>query len=308
MLVALDWWENGLYEFELELREKYPQLNLRAHIANIQDKRTIFTIFQKTKPDFVFHAAAYKHVPLMEHNPAEAIKNNVIGTWNVARAAKASGTKKFIFIFTDKAVHPTSIMGATKAVGEILIESLNGGRTLFSSVRFGNVLASHGSVIPLFKKQILKGGPITLTHPDMVRYFMSIPEAVQLILQASRLTKGGEIFVLDMGDPVRMLDLARDLIRLSGFRPDIDIPITYTGIRPGEKIIEEILTEQEGVRSTKRVGIFVTTKRLARRYGITKIIKKAHSRKEANTAHGVRNFLQELLPDYRPNPTTTPHA
>jgi FlaA1/EpsC-like NDP-sugar epimerase len=305
-LIAVDWWENGLYEFELDVIERYPKLSLRSIIANIQDDDKIKTIFRTHHPDLVFHAAAYKHVPLMEHHPEEALKNNILGTWNVASIAKRYRAKKFILISTDKAVNPTSVMGATKAVAEILVHSLNGGGTVFSSVRFGNVLASHGSVIPLFQRQIRRGGPVTITHPDMIRYFMSIPESVQLILQAARLSRHGEVFVLDMGEPVKILDLARNLIRLSGYRPDIDIPIRYIGFRPGEKLYEETLTQQEGMKCTKWKSVFVATKVFDRRYSNTQILRSIKRLSLASSHSEIRQYLRTLLPTYHQEaPTQT---
>lgn len=300
LLVALDWWENGLYDFDLKLRERHPKLVYQGIIANVQDREKIARIMRRYRPDFVFHAAAYKHVPLMEQHPEEAVKNNILGTWNVANAAKRQGVKKFILISTDKAVNPTSVMGATKAIAEILVHSLNGGKTVFSSVRFGNVLSSNGSVVPLFQRQIRNGGPVTITHPDIVRFFMSIPEAVQLILQATRLTAHGEVFVLDMGEPVKILDLARNLIRLSGFRPDVEIPIQFTGLRPGEKLYEEFLTQQEGIRSTRNRNVFITTTAFERPYKAAKILRDAANLGRHGSPAAIREFLRSLLPTYRP--------
>lgn len=257
-LLMLGHGENSIYEIEIELRNNFPQLKVIPVIADIQDRPRLEQIFGKNKIDVVFHAAAHKHVPLMESNPIEAIKNNILGTKNVADCSDAFGVKKFVMISTDKAVNPTNVMGATKRFAEMYIQNLDDrSETNFVAVRFGNVLGSRGSVIPLFKKQILKGGPVTVTHPEMIRYFMTIPEAVQLVIQAGALASGGEIFVLDMGKPVKISDLAKDLIRLSGFEPDKDIAITYTGIRPGEKLFEEILTGEEGVSATKHDRIYI---------------------------------------------------
>ncbi len=257
-LLLLGHGENSIYEIDLELRQKYPHLEIRPLIADVQDEVRIRRIFERFRPGVVFHAAAHKHVPLMELNPEEAIKNNVLGTLNVAQAADFYRTKRFVLISSDKAVNPTSVMGATKRAAEYVIQTLaQTSKTVFVAVRFGNVLGSRGSVIPLFKKQIANGGPVTVTDPRMVRYFMTIPEAVQLVIQAASMGAGGEIFVLDMGNPVRIDDLARDLIRLSGFEPDVDIPIVYTGVREGEKLFEELLTAEEGTLATMHERIFV---------------------------------------------------
>lgn len=303
-LIALDWSESSLYDFENELRHHHPEIKLTTLIANVQDVEVISKIFRSFHPDFVFHAAAYKHVPLMERFPQQAIRNNILGTWNVARAAKKAGVKKFLLISTDKAVRPTSVMGASKAIAEMLVDSLNGGSTSFAAVRFGNVLGSNGSVIPLFQKQISRGGPVTLTHPDVVRFFMSIPEAVQLILQATQLMSGGEIFVLDMGEPVKILDLARTLIRLSGFRPEKDIPIIFTGLRPGEKLFEELLTEQEGVQATKKSSIFVTNKHTTSKSSTAHILADAVRLSRNGSTTSIQRFLKKHIPDYHPTKNT----
>lgn len=257
-LVLLGHGENSIYEINLELRQKYPDLQIAPVIADVQDEMRIRGIFAKFRPGVVFHAAAHKHVPLMEQNPEEAIKNNVFGTLHVARAADFYKAKRFVLISSDKAVNPTSVMGATKRAAEYVVQALaRTSRTVFVAVRFGNVLGSRGSVIPLFKKQIAAGGPVTVTDPRMVRYFMTIPEAVQLVIQAASMGNGGEIFVLDMGKPVHIVDLARDLIRLSGFEPDVDIPIVFAGVREGEKLYEELLTAEEGTVATKHQRIYV---------------------------------------------------
>lgn len=258
LLIILDNYENNAYEIQNELLAHYPNLNLTVKIANVREKGRLEYIFKKHKPDLVFHAAAHKHVPLMEANPTEAIKNNVFGTMNVAECADKYGVKRFVMISTDKAVNPTNIMGATKRIAEMIIQAMDRvSKTEFVAVRFGNVLGSNGSVIPLFKKQIEAGGPVTVTHPDIIRYFMTIPEAVQLVLQAGAMAEGGEIFVLDMGEPVKIYDLAKNLIRLSGFEPDVDIKIEFTGLRPGEKLYEELLLAEEGIRATKNNKIYV---------------------------------------------------
>lgn len=283
-LIIFDVYENNAYDIEQELKSKYPDLNLKVLIGSVRDSRRVSSIFRTYKPEIVYHAAAHKHVPLMETSPCEAIKNNVMGTYKVASAALRNGCQRFVLISTDKAVNPTNIMGASKRLCEMVIQSMdmisktgsakllpflgahyeddefgedttasipcNGQRTEFVAVRFGNVLGSNGSVIPLFRKQIEKGGPVTVTHPDIIRYFMTIPEAVSLVLQAGTYAKGGEIFVLDMGAPVKIDTLARNLIKLSGYEPDVDIQIKYTGLRPGEKLYEEKLMAEEGLMKT----------------------------------------------------------
>ena len=250
-LIILDIYENNAYEIEQELRRKHPELNQLALIASVRDVGKMDDVFKKHRPDIVFNAAAHKHVPLMETSPNEAIKNNVFGTLNVARCSDKYGVKTFVQISTDKAVNPTNVMGATKRICEMIIQTLGRhSKTNFVAVRFGNVLGSNGSVIPLFERQIAEGGPVTVTHKDIIRYFMTIPEAVSLVLQAGAYAKGGQIFVLDMGEPVRIYDLAYNLIKLSGLEPGIDIEIKCTGLRPGEKLYEERLMDEEGMQTT----------------------------------------------------------
>lgn len=250
-LIVFDIYENNAYALQMELQRKYPQLNLAVLIGSVRNLDRLQAIFREEKPDIVYHAAAHKHVPLMEVSPNEAVKNNVFGTLNTAMAADAAGVKRFVLISTDKAVNPTNVMGATKRMCEMIIQSYNSrSKTDFVAVRFGNVLGSSGSVIPLFKKEIEEGGPVTVTHPDIVRYFMTIPEAVSLVLQTGVYARGGEIFILDMGKPVKILDMAKKLIRLSGYRPMEDIPIVFTGLRPGEKLYEEVLMAEEGLQMT----------------------------------------------------------
>lgn len=257
-LIILDIYENNAYDIQQELLRKYPELNLAVLIASVRNEERIDSIFETYRPNIVYHAAAHKHVPLMEDSPHEAIKNNVFGTYKVAQAADRYGTDKFVLISTDKAVNPTNIMGASKRLCEMLIQTMNcSSRTNYVAVRFGNVLGSNGSVIPLFKKQIAEGGPVTVTHPDIIRYFMTIPEAVSLVLQAGAYAKGGEIFVLDMGEPVKILDLATNLIKLSGYRVGEDIEIKFTGLRPGEKMYEELLMNEEGLKETANKMIFI---------------------------------------------------
>ena len=257
-LVIVDIYENNAYEIQQELLRKRPNLNLVVLIASVRNTNRMNYIFETYRPDIVYHAAAHKHVPLMETSPNEAIKNNVFGTYKTAMAAAKYGTERFVLISTDKAVNPTNIMGASKRICEMIIQMMDHrSRTRFVAVRFGNVLGSNGSVIPLFKKQIAEGGPVTVTDPNIIRYFMTIPEAVSLVLQAGAYAQGGEIFVLDMGKPVRILDLAENLIKLSGYRVGEDIEITFTGLRPGEKMYEELLMEEEGLKKTANKMIFI---------------------------------------------------
>ena len=257
-LIIVDIYENNAYDIQMELRNAHPELNLDVRIASIRDGEKIDALFNELRPEVVYHAAAHKHVPLMEDSPNEAIKNNVFGTLNVVRAADKYHVKRFVQISTDKAVNPTNIMGASKRMCEMIIQAFSRhSRTVFTAVRFGNVLGSNGSVIPLFKKQIAHGGPVTVTDKNIIRYFMTIPEAVSLVMQAGIFAKGGEIFVLDMGEPVKIDDLARNLIKLSGFTPDVDIPIIYTGLRPGEKLYEELLMDEEGLQKTENGSIFI---------------------------------------------------
>ena len=258
-LLMLDIYENSLYDIELELKAKYPNKDIRAIIANIRDEKRMFEIFEDYSPEIVFHAAAHKHVPLMENNPTEAIKNNIFGTYNLVNACDKYHTKRFILISTDKAVNPTNIMGATKRVCEMIIQAKDKeSETEFVAVRFGNVLGSNGSVVPLFKKQIAEGGPVTVTHKEITRFFMTIPEAVSLVLQSITYAKGGEIFVLNMGDPVKIYDLAKSLIELSGLKLGEDIDIKITGLRPGEKLYEELLMNEENLEGTGHEKIFIT--------------------------------------------------
>ena len=250
-LIVFDVYENNAYDLQQELKRTYPELNLVVLIGSVRNTHRMESVFEKYRPNIVYHAAAHKHVPLMEDSPNEAIKNNVFGTYKTATAADKYGADRFVLISTDKAVNPTNIMGASKRMCEMVVQMMNRhSKTEFVAVRFGNVLGSNGSVIPLFKKQIEEGGPVTVTHRDIIRYFMTIPEAVSLVLQAGAYAKGGEIFVLNMGEPVRILDLAENLIRLSGYVPYEDIDIQFTGLRPGEKLYEEMLMDEEGLQDT----------------------------------------------------------
>ena len=250
-LIIFDIYENNAYDIQMELRRRYPELDLKVLIGSVRNTNRVDYVLRTYKPDLVFHAAAHKHVPLMEDSPNEAIKNNVFGTYKMAKAAAKYKVKRFVLISTDKAVNPTNIMGASKRLCEMVVQMMNReSQTEFVAVRFGNVLGSNGSVIPLFKKQIEAGGPVTVTHPDIIRYFMTIPEAVSLVLQAGYYAKGGEIFILDMGEPVKIDTMARNMIRLSGYEPDVDIKVEYTGLRPGEKLYEELLMKEEGIQET----------------------------------------------------------
>lgn len=299
-MVLLGHGENRIFEIEQELRADHSSIEYATEILDIQDRQKVELIFEKYKPGVVFHAAAHKHVPLMERNPEEALKNNIIGSQNLAETADKSGVKTFVSISTDKAVNPTSIMGATKRTVELLIQSLDQrSATKFVAVRFGNVLGSNGSVIPTFKKQIAKGGPVTVTHPEMVRYFMTIPEAAQLVIQAGAMAQGGEIFILDMGKPVRIVDLAKDLIRLSGFEPEADIKIQFTGMRPGEKLYEELLTAEEGITSTRHSRIFVAKPSEIDVKLLEDLTQVIRERGNCLSRDEVIALLQTVIPDFR---------
>lgn len=301
-LVILDIYENNLYDIEMELRAEYPKLNLEAIVASVRDKARLNNVFETYKPEIVFHAAAHKHVPLMEKSPLEAIKNNVFGTYNVVNCADEYGVEKFVLISTDKAVNPTNIMGASKRVCEMIVQAKNKvSKTEYVAVRFGNVLGSNGSVIPLFKKQIERGGPVTVTHKDITRFFMTIPEAVQLILQAVTYAKGGEIFVLDMGEPVKIYDLAVSLIKLLGYEPNVDIPIEITGLRPGEKLYEEILMSEEGLTSTKHNKIFITEPMSITMEELEEKLEKLKEllKLEKDENSEVKRYIKEIVPTFK---------
>lgn len=299
-LIILDINENAVYELEHELKFKYPNLNIKVIIASIRDKNRLDKIFNSLRPDIVFHAAAHKHVPLMENNPAEAVKNNIFGTLNLVECSDKYKVEKFVMISTDKAVNPTNIMGATKRVCEMIVQAYDKkSETEFVAVRFGNVLGSNGSVIPLFMKQIKNGGPVTVTHKDITRYFMTIPEACQLVMQAASFAKGGEIFVLDMGEPVKIYDLACDLIRLSGYEPNKDIEIKITGLRPGEKLYEELSLAEEGLTKTKNNKIFVA-KPLEIDYNqLKQKLDELHLAAQYDDAAFIRNQLREIVTTYK---------
>jgi len=330
-LIIFDVYENNAYDIEQELRGKYPDLNMTVLIGSVRDSRRIWQVFETYRPDIVYHAAAHKHVPLMETSPCEAIKNNAIGTYKTAYAALMNGCQRFVLISTDKAVNPTNIMGASKRLCEMVIQTMDSmvrqgrgdllprlhshttdeisgmqtegravaGHTEFVAVRFGNVLGSNGSVIPLFRKQIARGGPVTVTHPDIIRYFMTIPEAVSLVLQAGTYAKGGEIFVLDMGAPVKIDTLARNLIKLSGFQPDVDIMISYTGLRPGEKLYEEKLMNEEGLTTTPskliHIGKPIPIKEEQFLAQLQKLMDACYENRE-----DIRELVAEMVPTYHP--------
>lgn len=298
-LIILDIYENNAYDLQNELIRKYPELNLIVLIASVRDMERLCDIFETYKPEIVFHAAAHKHVPLMENNPCEAIKNNVFGTYNVASCASKYSSKKFVMISTDKAVNPTNVMGATKRMCEMIVQSFQTvSKTEFVAVRFGNVLGSNGSVIPLFKKQIEEGGPVTVTHKDITRFFMTIPEAAQLVLQASNYANGGEIFVLDMGKPVKIYDLALNLIKLSGYKPNVDIDIEVTGLRPGEKLYEELLMNEEGLTKTRHSKIFVGKPTFSDINEIEKDLKEFEEVLKTNNNQKIVETLKKIVPTF----------
>lgn len=297
-LIILDIYENNAYEIQNELLRRHPDLNLLVLIGSVRNHERIDSIFEKYRPDLVFHAAAHKHVPLMEVSPNEAIKNNVLGTWVVANAADKFGAKKMVLISTDKAVRPTNIMGASKRICELIVQSFaQKSHTEYAAVRFGNVLGSNGSVIPLFRKQIAEGGPVTVTHPEIIRYFMTIPEAVNLVLKCGALARGGEIFILDMGEPVKIFDLAMKMIRLSGYIPDKDIEIKFTGLRPGEKLYEELLISEDNLKKTDNDRIFVAQQTVVEDEWIQEKVRNViHKAFEENC--DVRSLVKELVPEY----------
>ena len=299
-LIIVDIYENNAYDIQQELLWKYPELDLQVLIASVRNTNRMNHIFETYRPNIVYHAAAHKHVPLMETSPNEAIKNNVMGTYKTAQAADRYGAEKFVLISTDKAVNPTNIMGASKRICEMVIQLMNQkSRTNFVAVRFGNVLGSNGSVIPLFKKQIAEGGPVTVTHPDIIRYFMTISEAVSLVLQAGAYARGGEIFVLDMGEPVKILDLATNLIKLSGYRVGEDIEIRFTGLRPGEKMYEELLMNEEGLKKTANKMIFIGRPIEFDAELFEKQLKKLGEDAKKETAD-IRENVREIVPTYHP--------
>ncbi len=298
-LIIFDIYENNAYEIEQELKRKLPNLNLLALIGSVRDKGKLDDLFNKYKPNIVFHAAAHKHVPLMETSPNESVKNNVFGTLNCARMSDKYGVEKFILISTDKAVNPTNVMGATKRICEMIIQTIaKNSNTDFVAVRFGNVLGSNGSVIPLFKKQIAAGGPVTVTHKDITRFFMTIPEAVSLVLQAGAYAHGGEIFVLDMGKPVRIYDLATNLIKLSGYTPNVDMMIEITGLRPGEKLYEELLISEEGLQKTDNNLIYIGKPIVLNEETLFNDLDKLYEAAYSETTE-MKKLISELVPTYK---------
>ncbi|MBR6376436.1 MAG: polysaccharide biosynthesis protein [Oscillospiraceae bacterium] len=301
-LIIFDIYENNAYDIQQELKRSIPGLNLTTLIGSVRDKDRVEMVFSQYHPDLVFHAAAHKHVPLMEESPNEAVKNNVFGTLNVALAADKYKAKRFVLISTDKAVNPTNIMGATKRICEMIVQIMsNRSETIYVAVRFGNVLGSNGSVIPLFKKQIAEGGPVTVTHKDIIRYFMTIPEAVSLVLQAGAFARRGEIFVLDMGEPVHIDDLARNMIRLSGLEPGVDIEIKYTGLRPGEKLYEEMLMKEEGLRTTANALIHIGKPLELDEERFHQQLAKLHQACEENSPH-IKEQVAEIVKTYQKAP------
>ena len=298
-LIILDIYENNAYEIQQELIRRYPELNLVVLIGSVRNTNRVNSIFETYRPEIVYHAAAHKHVPLMEDSPNEAIKNNVMGTYKIATAADRYGVDRFVLISTDKAVNPANVMGASKRICEMIVQMMNRkSGTNFVAVRFGNVLGSNGSVIPLFKQQIAEGGPVTVTDPEIIRYFMTIPEAVSLVLQAGAYARGGEIFVLDMGEPMKILDLAVNLIKLSGYRPGEDIEIRFTGLRPGEKMYEELLIQQENLEKTANKMIFIEKPTYFNEEIFARQLEKliAAAKKESSD---IRREIREIVGTYR---------
>lgn len=301
-LVVLDIYENNAYELQMELNQKYPNNKPDVIIGSVRDMARMEDIFEQYRPSIVFHAAAHKHVPLMEDSPGEAIKNNVFGTLNVAKCSSKFGVKRFVMISTDKAVNPTNIMGATKRICEMIVQCMQqNSQTEFAMVRFGNVLGSNGSVIPLFKKQIEQGGPVTVTDKRITRFFMTIPEAAQLVLQAASYAKGGEIFVLDMGEPVKIYDLARNLIKLSGYQPDVDIQIEFCGLRPGEKLYEELLMDEEGLTNTNHQKIFIGKPIEIDQERLEAMLAELDRATESNDPEFIKDVVEKLVPTYERN-------
>ncbi len=300
-LIIFDIYENSAYDIQNELKKRFPNLSLSVQIGSVRDKRRLENLFDAHAVEVIFHAAAHKHVPLMEDNPREAILNNVMGTYNLALTAKERGVERFLMISTDKAVNPTNIMGASKRIAEMIVQTFNGqSKTEFVAVRFGNVLGSNGSVIPLFRRQIAEGGPVTVTDPEIIRYFMTIPEAVQLVLETGTIAKGGEVFVLDMGEPVKILKLAEDLIKLSGYEPYEEIDIVFTGLRPGEKLYEELLLADEGIDKTDNDKIFIGHPIVKSPAELAEDLERLEQVVNEDAA-SIRETVKSVVPTYRPN-------
>jgi len=299
-ICLMDFSEFNLFKIEMECRQRYPRLDIQAFLGDIRDPETVDGLFSKYSPQIVFHAAAYKHVPIQEAHPREACMANVLGTKNLVEASLRTGVDRFVLVSTDKAVRPANVMGATKRLAEMFVDSMNGkAKTRFMSVRFGNVIRSSGSVIPLFQEQIARGGPVTVTHPEITRYFMTIPEAAQLILQAGAMGEGGEIFILEMGKPIRILDMARDLIRLQGYEPEKDIPIQFIGLRPGEKLYEELITEGEGIVSTSHEKIMVLRGNSYDPGMIVKDVEELLAAVHHMDEASIKGKLGEIVPEYK---------
>jgi len=302
-LILVERFESALFAIHRQLGQSHPELTCRPCIADILDRERMSALFEEHSPHIVFHAAAHKHVPMMELQPWKAVRNNILGTRNVMDMSRDHGVERFVLVSTDKAVRPANVMGASKRVAELLVQNQNGcnlGETRFITVRFGNVVGSVGSVVPLFKKQIERGGPVTVTHPEVTRYFMTIPEACQLILQAGAMGEGGEIFILDMGTPVKIVDMARDLIRLSGFEPEKDIKIEFVGLRPGEKLFEELITSGEGIVPTSHEKILVLRGKTCDQDRLNAVIADLAELAHEQNAMGIRAKLREIVEDYTP--------
>ena len=302
-LILFERAESPLYDIEIELKKNFPYVRIIPVLGDIRDQRQLATAFEAHRPKVVFHAAAYKHVPMIELHPWQAVRNNIVGTRNLVKIAKQCDVDRFVLVSTDKAVRPTNVMGASKRVAELVVQGQNGcnpSKTRFMMVRFGNVVGSVGSVIPLFKKQITEGGPVTVTHPEMTRYFMTIPEASQLILQAGAMGQGGEIFILEMGIPVKIVDMAKDLIRLSGFEPEIDIPIQFVGLRPGEKLYEELITEGEGIVPTSHEKILVLDGQACNQEELNSQIDRLKKLARELDGAAIKKVLKEIVPEYTP--------
>ena len=301
LIVCVDFSESALYDLEQELKRKHPKVQYRFILTDIRNEELMENVFIEYAPNFIYHAAAYKHVPLMEQFPWEAVQTNVFGTWSIVKQAIRFKAEKFVFISSDKAVNPTSVMGATKRLAEIIVQAFSSSKssTCFVVTRFGNVLGSNGSVVPLFKKQIQAGGPVTVTHPEMIRYFMTIAEACQLVLEASVMADGGEVFVFDMGEPVKIVDLAKNMIRLAGYTPDVDIKIDFIGERPGEKLYEEVFSKNEKMKETHHEKIMISKESMVQLQEAENIISKLKSLEGFYEPELFRVVIKDLIPEYQ---------